>query len=65
MLFQFVDEMNPGDGAVIVNAKSTRFKESLLRFAPIEAEGIALGFAISFCSYWISYCPQVELNSDC
>ena len=54
MLFQFVDEMNPGSGAVIVNANCTRFKESPLRFSPIE--GIALDFVISCCSYWISYC---------
>ena len=65
MLFQFVDKMDPGSGAVIVNANCTRFKESELHFAPIEAEGIALDFAMSVCNYWISYCPQVELYSDC
>ena len=47
MLFQFVEEMDPGSGAVIVNANCTRFKESQLRFSPIEAEGIAQDFAIS------------------
>ena len=57
--------MNLGDAAVIVNANCTRFKESQLRFFPVEAEGIALDFAISCCSYWISYCPKVELYSDC
>ena len=62
MLFQFVDKMDPGSGAVIVNANCTRFKESELHFSPIEAEGIALDFA---CNYWISYCPQVELYSGC
>ena len=30
VLLQLVDEMNPGDGAVIVNASCTRFKESQL-----------------------------------
>ena len=39
--------------------------ESELLFSPVKAEGIALDFAISCCSYWISYCPQVELYSDC
>ena len=39
VLFQFVDNMDPGSGAVIVNANCTRFKESQLRFSPIEAEG--------------------------
>ena len=34
VLFQFVDEINPGSGAVIVNANCTRFKESQLRFSP-------------------------------
>ena len=57
--------MNPGDGAVIVNANCSRFKESQLRYSPVEAEAIALDFAISCCSYWISYCPQLELYSDC
>ena len=37
-LFQFVDEMDPSSGAVIVNANCTRFKESQLHFSPIEAE---------------------------
>ena len=65
MLFQFVDEMNPVDRAVIVNANCTRFKESQLWFSPIEAERIALDFAISCFSYWISYSPKVELYIDC
>ena len=65
VLFQFVDEMDPGSGAVIVNANSNRFKESQLNFSPIEAEGMALDFAISCCHYWISYYPQVELYLDC
>ena len=65
VLFQWVDEMNPGDGAVIVNANCSRFKESQLRYCPVEAEAIALDFAISYCSYWISYCPKMELYSDC
>ena len=56
--------MDPSSGAVIVNANCTRFKEAQLRFLPIEAEGIALDFAISASNYWISYCPQVELYSD-
>ena len=64
VLFQFLDEMNPGEGASIVSANCTRFKESQLRFSSIEAEAVALDFAISCCSYWISYCPQVELYSD-
>ena len=49
VLFQFVDEIDPGSGAVIVNANCTRFEESQLRFSPIELEGIALDFAISCC----------------
>ena len=61
VLFQFLDEMNPGEESSIVSANCTRFKESQLRFSPIEAEAVALDFAISCCSYWISYCPQVEL----
>ena len=64
VLFQFLDEMNPGEGSSIVSANCTRFKESQLRFSLIEAEAVALDFAISCCSYWISYCPQVELYSD-
>ena len=31
-LFQFVDEMDPSSGTVIVNANCTRFKESQLHF---------------------------------
>ena len=65
VLFQWRDELDPKKGAVIVNANCTRFKESQLRFSPIEAEGILLDFGISACNYWISYCPQVELYSDC
>ena len=38
VLFQFVDEMKPGDRAVIVNANCTRFKESQLRFSSIESK---------------------------
>ena len=33
VLFQFLDEMNPGEGASIVSANCTRFKESQLRFS--------------------------------
>ena len=53
------------NGAAIVNADCSRFKESQLRSSPIKAEAIALDFDISYCSYWISYCPQVELHSYC
>ena len=28
-------------------------------------EAVSLDFAISACNYWISYCPSVELYSDC
>ena len=49
MLFQLVNEMNPGDLAVIMNANCTRFKESQLRFSPVEAKGSALDLAISCC----------------
>ena len=65
VLFQWRDELDPRKGAVIINANCTRFKESQLRFSPIEAEGVSLDFAISACNYWISYCPSVELYSDC
>ena len=65
VLFQWRDEMDPSSGAVIVNANCTRFKESQLRFTPIEAEGIALDFAIIACNYLISPCPHVELYSYC
>ena len=34
VLFQFVDEIIPVSGAVILNANCTRFKESQLRFSP-------------------------------
>ena len=65
VFFQWSDELSPKEGAVIVNANCTRFKESQLLFSPIEAEAVALDFSISACNYWISYCPQVELYSDC
>ena len=65
VLFQWVNEMDPSEGAVIVNANCSRFKDSQLLFSPIEAEAIALNFAIFFYSYLIDYCPQVELYSDC
>ena len=53
------------EGAFIVNANCTRLKESQLRFSLVEAKATALDFAISCCSYWISYCPQEELYSGC
>ena len=64
-MFQWCDELDPSKGAVIINANCTRFIESRLRFSPIEAEAVSLDFAISACNYWISYCPSVELYSDC
>ena len=57
--------MDPSSGAVIVKSNCTRFKESQLHFSPIYAEGITLDFAISACNFFISFCPQVELHSDC
>ena len=33
MLFQWADEMNPGNGPVIVNANCSRFEESQLRIS--------------------------------
>ena len=65
ILFQWVNKMDPSEGAVIVNANCSRLKDSQLLFSPIEAEAIALNFAILFCSYLIDYCPQVELYSVC
>ena len=50
---------------MIINANCTRFIESRLRFSPIEAEAVSLDFAILAYNYWISYCPSVELYSDC
>ena len=37
VLFKFVDEMNPGDGVVIVGANCTRFKESKTLFLSYRA----------------------------
>ena len=45
-----------------MNTNCTTFKDSQLRFSPVEAEAITLDFAISCCSYWIA---QVKLYSDC
>ena len=42
VLFQWIDELNPDKGAVIINGNSSRLKEKL---SPIKAEGIGLDFA--------------------
>ena len=65
VLFQWVNRMDPVKGAGIVNANYSRFKESQLCFSPIKVEATALDFSISCCSYWIEYCPQEELYSNC
>ena len=45
VLFQWIDELNPDKGAVIINGNSSRLKENQLKLSPIKAEGIGLDFA--------------------
>ena len=50
VLFQWRDEWDASKGALIINANCTRFKESQLRFSPLEADAVSLDFEISACN---------------
>lgn len=65
VLFQWVDEKDPGKGACIVAANSSMLGENQVGYSPIDAELLALDFAAKACHYWMWACPSVELYSDC
>ena len=65
VLFQWVDDSDPGKGACIIAANSSMLGENQIGYSPIDAELLALDFAVKGCHYWIWACPVVELYSDC
>ena len=65
VLFQYLNDADPTKGACIIQANSSLLGESQVGYSPIDAELIGLDFAARCCHYWLWYCPQIELYSDC
>ena len=65
VLFQYLSDEDPTKGAWIIQANSSFLGESQVGYSPIAAELIGLDFAARCCHYWLWYCPQIELYSDC
>ena len=65
VLFQHLSDQDPAKGALIINANSRLLSEQQAGYSPIDSEAIALDFACQACHYWIYYCPEVILYSDC
>ena len=65
VLFQYLSDQNPEKGAVIICANSSLLGEAQVGYSPIDAELLGLDFAARACHYWLWYCPQIELYSDC
>ena len=65
VLFQYLSDYNPAKGAVIISANSSLLRESQVGYSPIDEELLGLDFAATACHYWLWYCPQIELYSDC
>ena len=65
VLFQYLSDQDPAKGAVIISANSSMLSEQQAGYSPIDSEAIALDFACQACHYWIYYCEEVVLYSDC
>ena len=65
VLFQYLNDEEPAKGALIISANSSMLSEQQTGYSPIDSEAIALDFACQACHYWIYYCPEVILYSDC
>ena len=65
VLFQYLNDQDPAKGAVIISANSSMLSEQQAGYSPIDGEAIALDFACQACHYWLYYCPEIILYSDC
>ena len=64
-VFQFLEDKHPEKGAVIISANSSMLGEHQIGYSPIDAELLGLDFAMKSCHYWLFYCPEVKLYSNC
>ena len=64
-LFQYVSDSEPEKGAVIISCNSSVLGESQVGWSPIDAELLSLDFAMKSCHYWLYFCEEVKLYSDC
>jgi hypothetical protein len=65
VLFQHLNDEEPAKGALIIGANSSMLPEQQTGYSPIDGEAIALDFACQACHYWIYYCPEIILYSEC
>ena len=65
MLYQNLNDEEPGKDVTIVAANSSGLKDSQLGYSPVDCEVLALKFATDACCYFLNGAPRVNIFSDC
>ena len=65
MLYQNLNDEEPGKDVTIVAANSSGLKDSQLGYSPVDYEVLALKFATDACCYFLYGAPSVNIFSDC
>ena len=58
VLYQNLDNADPGKNVTIVAASSSGLKDSQLSYSPVDCELLALKFATDACTYYLYGAPQ-------
>ena len=64
VLYQNIDDNDPGKNVTIVAANSSGLKDSQLSYSPVDCELLALKFATDACTYYLYGAPVVNVLSD-
>lgn len=65
LLVQYIDDKDIDKGVKIFHYGGSNLLPLDRDFSSMEAEVIALDRAIFACQYWLYYCQDIELISDC
>ena len=63
VLFQWLNEEDPSQGATIIQAGSSLLPPNL-GFSPVDSELAGLQYACKACHYYLLHCPKLRLLSD-
>ena len=65
MLYQNLDDNDPGKNVTISTANSSGLKDSQLAYSPVGCELLALMFATEACNYFLYGAAEVNVFTDC
>ena len=65
VFYQNTNDNKPGDDVTIVQANSSRLKDSQLGYSPVDCEVLALKFATDACYHYLYGAPKVNIYTDC